>query len=316
MRHRSHGRHPAAGDRAGRDRQGAADNSEDTRQTLLDQGDHLRLIDLMPLACRPSRPSKRDSARDERTLIRVRVRFREGANGNGPDVGTMTQLLLIEDDPRIRQIVEDGLGARGFAVASVPDGTSGIGALRTRPIDLVLLDLMLPDVDGFVLLAAIRTARPRLPVIALTARDDARSKLDGFNGGADDYVTKPFSLAELAARIRARLRWREEGGTVLEAGPLTLDLASNCVSLGDRAAVLSKREACLLAAFVRRAGEVLSRDELLRQVWQIEFDPGSNVVDVYVAALRRKLGANVVETVRGHGYRLRVGALAPGAATQ
>jgi DNA-binding response OmpR family regulator len=228
----------------------------------------------------------------------------------------MTQLLLIEDDPRIRQIVEEGLGARGFAVASVPDGASGIGALRTRPIDLVLLDLMLPDLDGFVLLGAIRTARPRLPVIALTARDDARSKLDGFNGGADDYVTKPFSLAELAARIRARLRWREQGGTVLEAGPLTLDLASNFASLDECAAVLSKREACLLAAFMRRAGEVLSRDELLRLVWQIDFDPGSNVVDVYVAALRRKLGPNVVETVRGKGYRLRVGALAHGVPTQ
>ena len=211
----------------------------------------------------------------------------------------MTQLLLIEDDPRIRQIVEDGLGARGFAVASVPDGTSGIGALRTRPIDLVLLDLMLPDVDGFVLLAAIRTARPRLPVIALTARDDARSKLDGFNGGADDYVTKPFSLAELAARIRARLRWREEGGTVLEAGPLTLDLASNCVSLGDRAAVLSKREACLLAAFVLEPPSAdackIAAPAPLEAVFTGEFDRG---VPVYRLPTITVLASRNVEPAR------------------
>ena len=225
----------------------------------------------------------------------------------------MTRLLLIEDDARIREVVEAGLGARGFSVTSASDGASGIDVLRSRQVELVLLDLMLPDVDGFALLAAIRAARPRLPVIALTARDDPGSKLAGLDGGADDYVTKPFSLAELAARIRARLRWREEGGTLVEAGPLTLDLASNRASIGDRSAVLSAREACLLATFARRGGEVLSREELLRLVWQIEFDPGSNVVDVYVRAIRRKLGNEVIETVRGCGYRLRVGALAEAA---
>jgi DNA-binding response OmpR family regulator len=225
----------------------------------------------------------------------------------------MTRLLLIEDDARIREVVEAGLGARGFCVTSAPDGGSGIEILRSVQVELVLLDLMLPDVDGFALLAAIRAARPRLPVIALTARDDPGSKLAGLEGGADDYVTKPFSLAELAARIRARLRWREEGGTLVEAGPLTLDLASNQAWIGPRSAVLSAREACLLATFARRGGEILSREELLRLVWQIEFDPGSNVVDVYVRAIRRKLGNEVIETVRGRGYRLRVGALAEAA---
>ncbi|NUR74741.1 MAG: response regulator transcription factor [Thermoleophilia bacterium] len=226
----------------------------------------------------------------------------------------MTQLLLIEDDPRIREVVGAGLGTRGFSVTSAPDGTAGIELLRSRPFDLVLLDLMLPDVDGLALLGAIREARPRLPVIALTARADPASKLAGFAGGADDYVTKPFSLAELAARIKARLRWREEGGTLIEAGALTLDLATNRASIGARSVLLSGREACLLAAFARRGGEVLSREELLRLVWQIEFDPGSNVVDVYVRALRRKLGAGVIETVRGRGYRLRAGALKEAAA--
>src|SRR5438445_5918844 len=124
----------------------------------------------------------------------------------------MTRVLLIEDDGRIRQLVQAGLGARGFSVIAAPDGASGIEVLRLRAVELVLLDLVLPDVDGLALLAAIRAARPRLPVIALTALDDERSKLDGLEGGADDYVTKPFSLAELAARIRARLRWPEEGG--------------------------------------------------------------------------------------------------------
>ena len=235
-------------------------------------------------------------------------------SGHAPRDGNMTQLLLIEDDARIRRVVEAGLGARGFSVAAAPDGRSGIELLRTLPVELVLLDLMLPDVDGLVLLEAIRGARPRLPVIALTARDDAGSKIDGFEGGADDYVTKPFSLAELAARIRARLRWRDEGGTVVAAGPVTLDLASNRASIGERSALLSAREASLLAAFLGHPGELLSKEQLLRLVWEIDFDPGSNVVEVYVAALRRKLGSDVVETVRGRGYRLRPKALAKEAA--
>jgi two-component system, OmpR family, copper resistance phosphate regulon response regulator CusR len=214
-------------------------------------------------------------------------------------------VLLIEDDARIRQIVERGLGARDLAVDAVPNADSAVRALRSGDVDLVLLDLGLPDADGFALLGAIRAARPRLPVIVLTARDDMGSKLDGLNGGADDYVTKPFSIAELAARIHARLRWREEPGTALVAGALTLDLATHRATFADREAIVSAREASLLAAFLRRPGELLSRDELLRLVWEIEFDPGSNVVDVYVAALRRKLGPEVIETVRGRGYRLR-----------
>jgi DNA-binding response OmpR family regulator len=215
------------------------------------------------------------------------------------------QLLLIEDDERIRQIVERGLGARGFAVTSAPRAEVAIQALRGRRFELVLLDLGLPDADGFALLRTIRTARPRLPVIVLTARDDMRSKLEGLNGGADDYVTKPFSIAELAARIHTRLRWCEQDGPLLEAGPLTLDLATHRATVAGRSVVVSTREAALLATFLRRPGELLARDELLRLVWEIDFDPGSNVVDVYVAALRRKLGPDVIETVRGRGYRLR-----------
>ena len=218
----------------------------------------------------------------------------------------VTQLLLIEDDARIRRVIETGLAARGFAVASAANAAAGVALLRSLPVELVLLDLMLPDIDGFTLLEAIRTARPRLPVIAVTARDDPRSLLDGFEGGADDYVTKPFALAELAARITARLRWREEGGTLVEAGSLQLNLATNRASLGEKTVQLSAREAALLATFARQAGEIVSRQQLLRRVWEIDFDPGTNIVEVYVAALRRKLGAEVIETVRGRGYRLRV----------
>ena len=217
----------------------------------------------------------------------------------------MTQLLLIEDDSRIRGIVERGLRARGFSVCSAPDAASAIRAMRAHDFDLVLLDLMLPDADGFSLLGAIRAAKPRLPVIAVTARDDLRSKLDGLDGGADDYLTKPFSIAELDARIRSRLRWRDDDGGLLEAGPLRLDLVTHRATLDGRSVLVSSREAALLAAFLRHPGEVLSREELLRLVWEIEFDPGSNVVEVYVSALRRKLGADLIQTVRGRGYRLR-----------
>ena len=162
-----------------------------------------------------------------------------------------TRVLLIEDDRRIRQIVEDGLHGHGFEVVSAPDAAAGVDALRTLAVDVVLLDLVLPDVHGLSLLPAIRKAKPRLPVIALTALDDERSKLEGFERGADDYVTKPFSIAELAARLRARLRWREDDGTVLEAGPLRLDVAAHRATRRGRSVLLSAREACLLATFLR-----------------------------------------------------------------
>jgi DNA-binding response OmpR family regulator len=223
---------------------------------------------------------------------------------------TSARVLLIAQEASTRRLIDRGLTARGFAVTPVADGSSGIKALRDQAIDLVLLDLLLPDVDGFDLLRAMRAARPRLPVIAVTTLDDERSKLNGFACGVDDYLTSPCSVAELAARIEARLRWSEGVGHRLEVGPLSLDLARNRAAVGDRSVLLSPREGSLLAAFLRQAGELLSRDDLLRLVWEIEFDPGSNVVDVYVGALRRKLGPSVIETVRGRGYRLRASTLA------
>ncbi|MDQ7828221.1 MAG: response regulator transcription factor [Armatimonadota bacterium] len=215
------------------------------------------------------------------------------------------QVLLIEDDPRIREVVERGLGARGFSVLSAADGASGLDLARTLDVDVVLLDLRLPDRRGMELLEEIRAIRPRLPVIVLTALGDLTSKVGGLEAGADDYITKPVAIEELAARIRARLRARDDVA-VLRAGPLVVDLAAHRAFLHGREVPLSPRELTLLAAFLRHPGRVLSRVQLLQLVWNLEFDPGSNVVDVHVAALRRKIGAAFIETVRGAGYRFVV----------
>jgi DNA-binding response OmpR family regulator len=217
-------------------------------------------------------------------------------------------VLLVEDDGRIREIVERGLGARGIVVSSAVDAPSGIELARQLDVDLVLLDLVLPGGNGLEVLEAIRALKPRLPVIALTALADVRSRVDGLEAGADDYVTKPFSIQELAARIRARLRWREDAGALLKAGALTVDLTAHRAVLDGRVVPLSARELSLLAAFLRHPGQTLSRSQLLQLVWDLDFDPGTNVVDVYVAALRRKLGPAFIETVRGLGYRFVLGA--------
>jgi DNA-binding response OmpR family regulator len=218
----------------------------------------------------------------------------------------MTHLLLIEDDSRIREIVERGLGARGFVVSSAPDGETGIDLASKLDVDLVLLDLVLPGKPGLEVLEDLRSLKPRLPVIALTAVDDTGSKVGGLEAGVDDYVTKPFSVEELAARVRARLRWQDGEEGTLKAGGLTVDLAAHRAFLDGREVALSAREISLLATFLRHPGQVLSRDQLLRLVWDLDFDPGSNVVEVYVSALRRKLGSGFIETVRGLGYRFTI----------
>jgi DNA-binding response OmpR family regulator len=223
----------------------------------------------------------------------------------------MPHVLLIEDDARIREIVERGLGSRGFVVTSAEDGPAGLDLARKLEVDVVLLDLMLPGLSGLEVLEEIRLAKPRLPVVALTALDDTRSKVAGLDAGADDYLTKPFSLEELAARVRARLRAREQDAGALKAGPLTVDPVAHRAVLNGREVPLSARELALLAAFVRHNGQVLSRSQLLDMVWDLDFDPGSNVVEVYVAALRRKLGAHWIDTVRGLGYRFSTPVEAP-----
>jgi DNA-binding response OmpR family regulator len=220
----------------------------------------------------------------------------------GLQEAALGHVLLIEDDPRVREIVERGLGDRGFTFSCASDGESGLDLVAELDVDLLLLDLILPDMDGLEILEQVRAVKPELPVVALTALDDTGSKVGGLDAGADDYITKPFSIEELAARVRARLRRREEGGDSLKAGPLTLDLAAHRVLLEDQEVPLSARELGLLSTFMQQPGEVLSRDELLQKVWGLDFDPGSNVVDVYVRSLRRKIGSTFIETVRGSGY--------------
>jgi two-component system copper resistance phosphate regulon response regulator CusR len=218
-------------------------------------------------------------------------------------------ILLVTGENPVRADGQAGLATRGFSVTAVADGATAIKSISRCPVDLVLLDLVLPDVEGIALLSAIRAARPTLPVIALTAPDDELLRLESFARGADDCVSKPLSIPELTARIEARLRGRQQGDAVVSVGPLSVDVSRNRAAIDGHVVALSPREASLLATFVHHAGEVLSRELLLQLVWELEFDPGSNIVDVYVAALRRKIGAGVIETIKGRGYRLRVSAL-------
>ncbi len=219
----------------------------------------------------------------------------------------MSRILIAEDNPRLAQFVADGLRAHGFAPTIVADGRAATLMASDADFDLLILDLGLPGVDGLAVLRDLRARGQRLPTIVLTARDDLSDKVAGLEGGADDYVTKPFRFEELLARVRTRLRAiADEPATSLvqRVGDLVLDPRTRRVSSGARAVELSAREFALLDVFMRHAGQVLSREQLLSRVWGYDYDPGSNVVDVYVGYLRRKLGAERIETVHGIGYRL------------
>ena len=216
----------------------------------------------------------------------------------------MTHVLIIEDDERVVSFLRRGLSAAGYTVSSAESGQKGL-TLAAGGVDLVLLDIGLPDMSGFSVLEALRRDGHDLPVIALTARDSPRDLVAGLDGGADDYIVKPFTFDEVLARIRARLRDRDRSAaTRLEHGDLVLDLLERRATVGGREVDLSSREFALAEELVRHAGTVLSREQLLSRVWGFDFDPGSNVVDVYVRYLRGKFGADRIETVRGAGYRL------------
>ena len=217
----------------------------------------------------------------------------------------MTRVLIAEDEPGISSFLEKGFRAEGFTTLVVEDGRTAAHAARDDDFDIVILDLGLPGIDGHEVLAEIRGRGERLPVIILTARKDTRDTVAGLEGGADDYVTKPFRFEELLARVRVRLR--EKGTTTpvhLEVGGVRLDLRARKVSAGGRELELSAREFTLLETFLSHPDQVLSREQLLSRVWGYDFDGGSNVVDVYVGYLRKKLGPETIETVRGMGYRL------------
>lgn len=217
----------------------------------------------------------------------------------------MTHILIVDDEERIVSFVRRGLTAAGYATSSTGSGLEALTLLRAGGIDLVLLDIGLPDISGLEVLARLRADGSTVTVIALTARDSARDLVAGLDGGADDYVPKPFTFDELLARIRARLRDRDRAvPTRLEHDGLVLDLLERRATIGDHDIELSAREFALAEELMRHAGQVLSREQLLSRVWGYDFDPGSNVVDVYVRYLRTKLGAERIETVRGAGYRL------------
>lgn len=217
----------------------------------------------------------------------------------------MIHVLVVDDEERILSFVRRGLTAAGYRVSSAGSGSEALELLKAGGIELVLLDIGLPDISGFEVLERLRAAGSSVPVIALTARDSARDVAAGLDGGADDYIPKPFTFDELLARIRARLRDRERlAPTRLERDGLVLDLLERRATVDGRPVELAAREFALAEQFLRNPSQVLSRDRLLSRVWGYDFDPGSNVVDVYVRYLRLKLGAARIETVRGAGYRL------------
>ncbi len=217
-------------------------------------------------------------------------------------------ILVIEDEPGIVDFLERGLSAYGFRVSTALDGISGTEKALADDVDLVVLDIMLPGRGGLEVLAMIRQSKPTLPVIALTARGAVEDRVAGLDAGAVDYLIKPFSLTELAARVRAQLRVASHAqSTTLKGGDVELDLLTREVSRGGEAVRLSTTEFELLSYLMRHRGSVLSREQILRAVWGYEYDPGTNVVDVYVGYLRRKLRRGdrkvPIFTVRSVGYR-------------
>lgn len=215
------------------------------------------------------------------------------------------RILVIEDEPRILGFLRSGLEAEGFTVDGAGDGATGLSLALEEPYELIVLDLQLPRLDGLRLLEEVHARRPTLPVLILSARTDVPTKLKGFDLGAIDFVSKPFSFDELVARVRVHLRREDASPSTINAGSLTLDLARRQVVTAGQRIDLSDREFKLLYHLATHAGEVVSRERLLSEVWGYSFDPGSNVVDVCVRRLRTKLGApSPIETVRHAGYRL------------
>uniref|UniRef100_B8HQE6 Two component transcriptional regulator, winged helix family n=1 Tax=Cyanothece sp. (strain PCC 7425 / ATCC 29141) TaxID=395961 RepID=B8HQE6_CYAP4 len=223
----------------------------------------------------------------------------------------MHRILIVEDEPRIAAFVEKGLRSHGFVTSVATDANEALDLALGGAFDLLILDLGLPGQDGLQVLGQLRGQGESLPIIILTARDDIRDKIASFEGGADDYLTKPFRFEELLLRVKARLRTnygvpKRQEESVLKCDNVLLDLRTRKVKVGDRWLELSAREFTLAETFFRHPGQVLSREQLLDRVWGYDYDPGSNIVDVYVGYLRKKLGNELIETVRGMGYRLKL----------
>jgi DNA-binding response OmpR family regulator len=217
----------------------------------------------------------------------------------------MARILIVEDEERIVSFLTRGLEADGNTVVASGDGVEAAVLATDADFDLMILDIGLPGQDGFAVLSAVRARGETMPVIILTARSGTDDTVAGLNAGADDYVSKPFAFDELLARVRARLRDQSTKGMRIDGGWAILDIR-RCVAIVDgREIELSAREFALAEVFFRRPNQVLSREQLLSLVWGYDFEPGSNVVDVYVSYLRKRLDTDRIETVRGVGYRLR-----------
>jgi DNA-binding response OmpR family regulator len=224
----------------------------------------------------------------------------------------MKQILIVEDETRIAAFIAKGLKAKGYNTTIVEDAETALAMPFSCQFDLALLDLGLPGEDGLTVLETWRGQGVNFPVIILTARDDVMDKVAGLKGGADDYMTKPFSFAELLARIEVRLKASNSSNqaqekTQIQRGNMILDLRTRKVQVGDREVELPAREFTMVEVFFRHPGQVMTRQQLLDLVWGYDYDPGSNIVDVYVGYLRKKLGNESIETVRGMGYRLGSG---------
>jgi DNA-binding response OmpR family regulator len=241
----------------------------------------------------------------------------------GDDPPDRSRILLVDDEPRIRDFVGRALGSAGFRVEFAATGQEGLELTGQGDYDLVILDLVMPDVDGRLVLERLMRTRPEQPVLVLSCLADVSSKVDCLDLGAQDYLTKPFSLAELLARVRARLRaevhaprpgWRQDASRpagpehppieMLRVGDLTLDTVRLRADYGNGTVALTRLEFLLLRELMEHAGRLVPKGQLLRTVWGYAFDPGSNVVDVCVRRLRRKLGFELITTVRGEGYQL------------
>jgi len=219
----------------------------------------------------------------------------------------MTRILIAEDEARIVSFLEKGLQSNGYTTIAVGTGTDAIALARDDAFDLLILDLGLPGADGHEVLRQLSGRGERLPIIVLTARSGVDDTVGVLEGGADDHVAKPFRFEELLARVRLRLRDDSSAGsaTVLAVGDVELDLRTRYVTVDGVETELTSREFSLMETFLRNPNRVLSRTELLSGAWGYDFDPNSNVVDVYVRYLRKKVGGDRIETVRGAGYRLR-----------
>jgi two-component system response regulator QseB len=216
------------------------------------------------------------------------------------------RILVVDDEERILEFVARGLRLEGYEVDTAADPHEGLRAALERNYDLIILDLLMPGLPGITVLDRIVQRKPHQVVIVLSCLTDSRSKVESFELGADDYLAKPFSFEELLVRVRARLRAARLNPATLEVGRLRLDLVRRWVEVGTRPVALTEREFLLLRELMQNPGQTVTKEHLLTTVWGYHFDPGSNVVDVYVGRLRHKLGADAIATVRGEGYRLNV----------